>query len=177
MQIQNTSLTATLAALPAGNNATFDQQLQFTVMANATNIARIELFSTGGSVDVITNQATAVFDISASFSGTGIASLLRAGHRPNRESLSNAGDLLSHFSTITLTLTGTPPTLAWTAISGRQYDVLFTTNLAVPFETLTTISATILSFSGQSARPEARGFIGCNWIRKLDHFLRADSGS
>ena len=36
VQIQNTSLTATLAALPAGTNATLDQQLQFTVTANAT---------------------------------------------------------------------------------------------------------------------------------------------
>ena len=33
VRIQNTSLTATLAALPAGTNATFDQQLQFTVTA------------------------------------------------------------------------------------------------------------------------------------------------
>ena len=72
MQIQNTSLTATLAALPAGTNATLDQPLQFTVTANATNIARIELFSTGGSVGAVTNQAAAVFEVSAAYLGLGL---------------------------------------------------------------------------------------------------------
>ena len=38
VQIQNTSLTATLAALPAGTNATLDQQLQFTVTANTPEV-------------------------------------------------------------------------------------------------------------------------------------------
>jgi hypothetical protein len=44
--------------------------------------------------------------------------------------------------TITLTLTGTPPVLAWPAIPGRQYDLQSTTNLAVAFETVATSAAT-----------------------------------
>jgi hypothetical protein len=43
---------------------------------------------------------------------------------------------------ITLTITGTPPTLAWPAIVGRQYDLQSTTNLALAFQTVTTIAAT-----------------------------------
>ena len=48
VQIQNTRLAATLTAVPAGSNATPGQQLQFTVTAIATNVSKIELFSTGG---------------------------------------------------------------------------------------------------------------------------------
>ncbi len=72
VRIQNTSLTATLTALPAGTNATLDQQLQFTVTANTTNVASIELFSTGGSLGVVTNQAAAVFEVSAAYLGLGL---------------------------------------------------------------------------------------------------------
>ena len=72
VRIQNTSLNATLTALPAGTNAALNQQLQFTVTANTNNIARIELFSTGGSVGVTTNQTAAVFAVSAAYLGLGL---------------------------------------------------------------------------------------------------------
>jgi uncharacterized protein (TIGR03790 family) len=142
VQIQNTSLTATLASLPAGTNATFDQQLQFTVTANNNNISRIELFSTGGSVGVATNQTAAVFGLSAAFLGLGFHPFYalvtdQTGHRYQTQTI-----WYRILPTITLTLTGTPPMLAWQAIPGRQYDVQSTTNLATAFQTVTTIAAT-----------------------------------
>jgi hypothetical protein len=142
VQIQNTSLTATLASLPAGTNATFDQQLQFTVTANENNIARIELFSTGGSVGVATNQTAAVFAVSAAYLGLGahpFSALVtdQAGNRYQTQTI-----WYRILPTITLTLTGTPPMLAWQAIPGRQYDVQSTTNLATAFQIVTTIAAT-----------------------------------
>ncbi len=142
VQFQNTSLTATLAALPAGANATLDQQLQFTVTANNDNISRIELFSTGGSVGVATNQAAAVFAVSATDLGLGLHPFYalvtdQAGHRFQTQTA-----WYRILPTITLTLTGTPPMLAWPAIPNRQYDVQFTTNLATAFQTVTTITAT-----------------------------------
>ena len=72
VQIQNTSLTATLTALPTGTNATLDQQMQFTVTANTTNVGSIVLFSTGGSLGAVTNQAAAVFEVSAAYLGPGL---------------------------------------------------------------------------------------------------------
>jgi uncharacterized protein (TIGR03790 family) len=142
VQIQNTSLTATLAALPTGSNATLDQQLQFTVTANATNIARIELFSTGGSIGVATNQTATIFDLSAAYLGLGLHPFYaivtdQTGNRYQTQSL-----WYRILPTITLTLTGTPPKLVWSAIPGRQYDLQSTTNLAVAFQTVTTIAAT-----------------------------------
>ena len=142
VQIQNTSLTATLAALPAGTNATLNQQLQFTVTANTTNIARIELFSTGGSVGVATNQAAAVFDVSAAYLGLGLHPFyaLVTDQTGNRYQTQTVWYRI--VPAITLTLTGSPPMLAWPAIPGRQYDLQSTTNLAAAFQTVTTIAAT-----------------------------------
>ena len=142
VRIQNTSLTATLAALPTGTNVTLDQQLQFTVTANATNIARIELFSTGGSVGVATNQAAAVFSLSAAYLGLGLHPFYalvtdQAGHRYQTQTV-----WYRIIPAITLTLAGTPPVLSWPAIPGRQYDLQSTTNLANGFQTVTTIAAT-----------------------------------
>ncbi len=140
--IQNTALTATLAALPTGSNASLGQQLQFTVSASASNIARIELFSTGGSQAVVTNQATAVFAVSASYLGLGLHPFYavvtdQTGHRFQTPTV-----WYRIIRAITLTLTRNPPLLAWSAITNRQYDLQFTTNLAAGFQTLTTITAT-----------------------------------
>ncbi len=138
VKIQNTGLSATLAMLPMGTNA---GQLQFAVTANATNITRIELLSTGGSVGVATNQATASFTISAAYLGTGVHPFYamvtdQAGHRYQTQTI------WSTIPALTLTLAGTPPILVWPAIPGRQYDLLFATNLSAGFQTVTTMAAT-----------------------------------
>jgi hypothetical protein len=137
VQVQNTSLAATLTALPIGSNA---DQLQFAVTANAINISRIELFSTGGCVGVATNQAAAVFAVDAAYLGLGLHPFYalvtdQAGHRCQTQTV------WSIIPVITLTLIGTPPLLAWPAIPSRQYDLQSTTNLAAGFQTVTTITA------------------------------------
>ncbi len=142
VRIQNTSLAAALAALPAGTNATLDQQLQFTVTANAADIARTELFSTGGSVGVATNQTAAVFDLSATDLGPGLHPFYalvtdQAGERCQTQTV-----WYRIIPAIMLTLTGTPPMLAWPAIPGRQYDLQFTTNLPAGFQTAAVITTT-----------------------------------
>jgi hypothetical protein len=43
---------------------------------------------------------------------------------------------------ITLTLTRTPPMIAWPALPNRKYDLLSTTNLATAFQTNATVTAT-----------------------------------
>ena len=131
-----------LAALPAGTNVTLDQQLQFTVTANITNVSRIELFSTGGSVGVATNQAAAVFDLSAADLGLGLHPFYALVTDQAGDRYQTRTAWYRIIPTITLTLAGTPPMLAWPAIPGRQYDLQSTTNLATAFQTVTTIAAT-----------------------------------
>lgn len=140
--VQNTGLTATLTASPAGSYATLGQQLQFTVTANTTNLSRIELFSTGGSQGVVTNQPAAAFVLPASYLGLGLHPFYavvtdQAGHRFQTSTLS-----YRIVPAINLALTGTPPMLAWSAIPTNRYAIQFTTNLLTSFQTVATITAT-----------------------------------
>ncbi|HUC84626.1 MAG TPA: hypothetical protein VL970_05480, partial [Candidatus Acidoferrales bacterium] len=139
--VQNTSLTASLASSPAGTYATLSQPLQFTVTANTPAIARIELFGTGGSLGVMTNQATAGFTVPASYMGLGLHPFHalvtdQAGNRYQTQTV-----WYRIIAPIPLTLSGAG-TLTWPTISGSQYDLQFTTNLAAGFQTLATITAT-----------------------------------
>jgi hypothetical protein len=93
-------------------------------------------------VGVATNQAAAIFDLSAAFLGLGLHPFYalvtdQVGNRYQTQTM-----WYQIIPTITLTLTGTPPMLAWPAISGRQYDLQSTTNLATAFQTVATIAAT-----------------------------------
>jgi uncharacterized protein (TIGR03790 family) len=142
VQIQNTSLAATLAALPAGTNATLNQQLQFTVTADTNAVACIELFSTGGSVGVATNQPAAVFNVSAAYLGLGLHPFYALVTGQNGNSYRTRTVWYRILPVITLTLTGTPPMLTWMAVPGCEYDLQSTTNLASGFQTVATIVAT-----------------------------------
>jgi uncharacterized protein (TIGR03790 family) len=140
VQIQNTPLTATLAVLPPGTNTLLSQQLQFLVTANTTNLSRIELFSTGGSLGAVTNQSAALFTVTATNLGLGLHPFYalvtdQAGHRYQTATVT------SFFPVISLTLAGTPPVLAWPAALDHQYDVQFTTSLASGFQTVATLTA------------------------------------
>ena len=140
--IQNTGLTATLASLPAGTNAALNQTLKFTVTPSATNIARTELFSTGGSAGVVTNQTAAQFAVPAASLGLGLHPFYAlvtdsSGHRYQTQTL-----YYRVLPAITLSINGAPPSLSWIAIAGRQYDLQMATNLANGFQTVTTLNAT-----------------------------------
>ena len=70
--VQNTTLSATLASLPAGTAASLIQPLQFTVTANSPNIALIQLFATGGPAAAVTNLAGTTFTLAATNLGLGL---------------------------------------------------------------------------------------------------------
>jgi uncharacterized protein (TIGR03790 family) len=140
--IQNTGLAATMAALPTGSNASLGQSLQFTVTANVTNVARMELFSTGGSQAVATNQAVAEFVLSASNLGLGLHPFYAVVTDQLGRSCQTATAWYRIIPAITLTLSGAPPVLAWPAIPARQYEVQFATNLTSGFQTVAALTAT-----------------------------------
>jgi hypothetical protein len=140
--IQNTGLTATLAALPSGTNATLEQQLQFTVTPNAPNISRIELFSTGGSQGVANNQAKATFTVSAAYLGQGLHPFYALVTDQNGHRFQTATVFYRIGPVITLTVAGRPPMLTWSATPNYRYDLQSTTNLTAGFQTLATIIAT-----------------------------------
>jgi uncharacterized protein (TIGR03790 family) len=138
---QNTALAASFTPLLAGTNTTLDAPLQFAVTANATNISRLELFSTGGSVGVASNQPSAVFTAPSAFLGLGLHPFYAlvtdtAGNRYQTETA-----WIRLVPSIQLNLSGAPLKLSWPAAPGVGYDVLAATNLAGAFQTVTSIVA------------------------------------
>ncbi len=110
--------------------------------ANTTNIARIELFSTGGSIGTVTNQSAAVFSVSTVFLGVGLHPFYavvtdQAVHHYQTQTIS-----YRIIPPMTLTLVGSSPVVSWQTIPGCQYDLQSSTNLAAGFQTLATITAT-----------------------------------
>ena len=138
--IQNTPLFATLIPVLGGTNGTLEGLLQFAVSANTTNIARLELFSTGGSMGVVTNQPAAVFPTSFATLGVGL-------HPFYALATDTAGNQYQtptewfRFPIISLSLAGPPWTLSWPALPGLSYEILAATNPAGPFQSTGFITA------------------------------------
>lgn len=141
VRVQNTALAATFTPLLAGTNATLDLPLQFSVAANATNIARLELFSTGGAVGVVSNQSAAVFTAPVAALGLGLHPFYAVvtdadGNQYQTETISIR--LVPPFR---LRLDRAPLTLSWEATPGVPYDVLAATNLAHGFAPVASLTA------------------------------------
>ncbi len=141
VRIQNTPLAATFTPLLAGTNATLDAPLQFAVTADATNISRLELFSTGGSVGVVSNQSSAVFTAPSTTLGPGLHPFYAlvtdtAGNHYQTETA-----WIRLIPSIQLNLSAAPLRLSWAATPGVGYRVLATTNLASAFQTVTSLIA------------------------------------
>jgi hypothetical protein len=141
VQVRNTVLTATFSPLLVGTNATLDMPLQFAVTPNAPNISRLELFSTGGAVGVVSNQPSAVLTVPSATLGLGLHPFYAlvtdtAGNRYQTQT-----DWIRLIPSFKLNLSGTPLKLSWTAIPGQHYNVLSTTNLASAFQSVASVVA------------------------------------
>ena len=135
------ALVATLTPLFAGTNVTLETPLQFVVAASTTDLARIELFSTGGSVGAVTNQPSAVFAVPPARLGVGLHPFYAlvtdtTGNRYRTET-----EWIRLIPSIKLSITGPPLTLTWQAIPGRQYDILATTDLSAAFQPVASVVA------------------------------------
>ena len=142
VRIQNSALSASFTALVVGTNVTLDTPLQFAVSANSSNIARIELFSTGGSIGVVSNQPQAVLDAPSGMLGLGLHPFYAvvsdvAGHWYQTQTI-----WIRLIPSFRITLGNPPLTLTWPSIVGQTYEVLMTTNLASPFLVMDSLTAT-----------------------------------
>jgi uncharacterized protein (TIGR03790 family) len=137
VQFRNTALSATFAALPADTNG----DLFFSIAANATNIAQIELFSTGGSVAVATNQAAAEIVASAAILGVGLHPFYAVVTDANGHQYQTP-TVWQQVPALQLSVIGPPQALSWPAIAGRQYSVLAATNLGGVFQAVGAVLAT-----------------------------------
>jgi uncharacterized protein (TIGR03790 family) len=72
VNVQNTSLTATLTPLDFGTNASVQGTYHVQVAANTSNIASISLYTTGGVLNTISNQQSATFVVNGPSLGAGL---------------------------------------------------------------------------------------------------------
>lgn len=127
VRITNSPLAATLSCLLCDTNTALEATLQFQVAANTNTISRIELFSTGGSWGVVSNQPTAAFSLAATNLGLGLhpfyAIVMRSDGKLYRTETKwirlNAGD-----APFFVNIAGGAPTLSWPATAGRRYEIL-----------------------------------------------------
>jgi len=136
-QFRNTALCASFAALPAAS----DGDLRFAIAANATNIARIELFSTGGSVAVATSQVAVELAAPAATLGVGLHPFHAVVTDANGHQYQTP-TVWEQVPALQLSVIGPPQALSWPAIAGRQYTVLAATDLAGAFQAVGAVLAT-----------------------------------
>jgi len=145
VRFQNTPLNATFTTLAGATNTVLDFTLLFSVVANTNTISTIELFTTGGSAGVASNQSAATFAVAATNLGVGLhpfyAVVTRSDGKQYRTETKwiRIGGAEPPFG---LTLTAPPPVLAWPATAGRLYEVLSATNDTATFQSRGTITPT-----------------------------------
>lgn len=136
VRIQNTTLAATFTCQLCDTNTAIEATAQFSVAANAGNITRIELFSTGGALTNVTGQASASFSIALTNLGAGLhpfyALVTRADGKQYRTETKWVR-LIGVEPPFALSVAGLAPTLSWPASAGRRYEVLSATQLSSPF--------------------------------------------
>jgi hypothetical protein len=140
-QVQNTTLSASLYPLLAGTNLTVNTPLQLGVTANTSATSRIELFSTGGSLGVISNLQSAVFSLSVRFLGVGLHPFYALvtdtlGNRYRTETLQ-----LRIIPSFKVEIMASPLTLTWPSVPGLSYNILACTNLSTGFQRVATVTA------------------------------------
>jgi uncharacterized protein (TIGR03790 family) len=141
VRVQNTTLSASLSANLAGTNVTADSSLLFSVEANSNAIARIELFSTGGLIGTVSNQASATFTVPATLVGVGLHPFYAlvtdpVGHQYRTQPIN-----IRIVPSMQLNISGRPLILSWPAEPGIAYDILSSTNLASGFQKVATVVA------------------------------------
>jgi hypothetical protein len=141
--VQNTSLSATFTTLAGAANTVLDFTLLFSVVANTNTISQIELFTTGGSAGIASNQFSATFTVAAANLGIGLhpfyAVVTRNDGKQYRTETKwiRIGGVEPPFG---LTLAALPPVITWPATAGRLYEVLSATNVTDIFQSRGTVT-------------------------------------
>jgi uncharacterized protein (TIGR03790 family) len=137
VRVQNTTLNASFTTLAGATNTVLDFTLLFSVVANTNTISTIELFTTGGSVGVVSNLSSATFAVAATNLGIGLHSFYAVITRSDGKQYRTGTEWIRIGGSeppFGLTLTAPPPTIGWPATAGRLYEVLSATNVKDTFQ-------------------------------------------
>jgi hypothetical protein len=124
--ISNTPLAAAFVTLVGDTNSAVEGTLAFEVSAKDIAVATIELFSTGGSLGIMTNQGTATFSVPGAYLGVGLHpfyAIVTTASGAQYRTETKWIRLVAQEAPFPLAVGGTPPVLHWPAVAGRQYDI------------------------------------------------------
>jgi hypothetical protein len=144
IQIQNGALSATFTTLVGGTNTALEATLQFAVVANTNNIAKIELFSTGGLLTTASSVSNATFSVAGTNLGLGLHpfyAIVTASSGKTYRTDTKWIRLVSAEPAFGVSITTPPPRLSWPATAGRSYDILSATNIATNFQARASLTA------------------------------------
>lgn len=133
VEIQNTSLSATISPSLLGTNVTLDAPLNIAIAANTTNVSRIELFSTSGSLGAVSNQPSAVFPVPSGMLGLGLHPFYAKVTGANGEQYRTRTAWIRFIPSFRMSITAGGRSIIWPSQPGQRYDILATTNLGEPF--------------------------------------------
>jgi uncharacterized protein (TIGR03790 family) len=159
VRIQNSTLSATFATLAGASNTVLNFTLLLSVTANTNTISTIELFTTGGSVGVVSNLQSATFSVAATNLGVGTHPFYAVVTRNDGKQYRTETKWICVGASeppFGLTLTALPPTVGWPATAGRLYQILSATNLTDTFQlrgTLTPTNSPALWFDSVTGAP------------------------
>jgi uncharacterized protein (TIGR03790 family) len=137
VRIQNTLLNASFTTLAGAANTVLDFTLLFSVAANTNMISTIELFTTGGSVGVVSNLSSATFAVAATNLGIGLHPFYAVVTRSDGKQYRTGTEWIRIGGSeppFGLTLTAPPPIIGWLATAGQLYEVLSATNVKDTFQ-------------------------------------------
>ncbi len=141
VRFENTSLSADLTTLLGGTNSDLSAQLLFSIAANTSDLSSIELFGTGGSLGLVTNQPTALFSVAGTNLGLGLHpfyAIVTAGGGERYRTANVMIRFIGAEPPFSVALVP-PVTLSWPSTAGRTYDLLAATNITGPFEPIATL--------------------------------------
>ncbi len=137
VRIQNTPFSATFTTLAGASNTVLNFTLLFSVAANTNTISTIELFTTGGSVGVVSNLSSATFPVAATNLGVGLHPFYAVVTRNDGKQYRTETKWIRIGASeppFGLTLAALPPAVGWPATAGRLYQILSATNLTDTFQ-------------------------------------------
>jgi len=152
VRIRNTPLEATLRCPVGQTEFAVEAAVPFDVVANRTDIDRIELFGTGGRLAGMTNAQTAAFALPGTELGAGqhsVVAVVVASDGARYQTAPFEFRLLGPEVPVAVAISPSPPMLFWTSVYGRTYEVLrgaTATNIGDVAATLTASSTGIASW-------------------------------
>jgi hypothetical protein len=142
VQVQNTSLSATINSHRSGYAVVTDATWTIGVTANEPGISKMELFSTGGSIGVASGASSYEFPVPAQMLGLGTHPFYAVVTDSQGASYRTETIRVRLIPPFAVSLNSEASALSWNSIPGLMYEVQRTADLSQPFQFFQSVVAT-----------------------------------